>query len=497
MLLSLAVALAAVGAACWIVGEHRLQAPLRLLGGAIAGLTLGPLVLVVAGRARRGRVVAVALAVLAALALTVPAVLAHRVGTLDGVEPAGLAPLGADDQVVSVAGTDEPSAILVRRAAGASQLVADDGMAVTDLATAAGDVAALSADGRYVTVAHAGSTQVASASDPARSRTVVGTPVGLVGDVLVVRVCADERCDERGYDLRGTGPLDEPTWTVDVDVDAPVADAEGAALTIGGPAPSAADVGRQAGVLPDAVVRRAAGQGWAWVDPATGHLHGRVIAPDDGSCRVVAPASLDDDGAVPPVVAVCAAADGALTASASRDGAPLWTSDASAPGDWTVRIDGGRVIADGTQSESGTAGEIVATEHDAAWSEPGGETVAEAGPYRAQVGVDGMDVVRVTAAGQAIAHDIATGETVWAEPVSEQGGPLRGALGARTAVLLDTEARTDALDPRAATRLRVIDSATGEVTVDGWSPHPVQDVRPVSAGRALVLVDDRMLLVGV
>ncbi len=494
-MLSIAVVLAAVGAACWIVGEHQLRAVLRLLGGALAGLALAPLVLAAAGRARRAMQVAGVLAVLAALALTVPAVLAHRVGTLDGIELEGLAPLGADDQVVSVAGTEEPSAILVRRAGGASQLVTADGASVADLATVPKDVVALSADGRYVTVAHDGSTRVAAATDPSAVRTVEGTPVGLVGDVLVVRACADGRCDERGYDLGGTGSLDEPLWTVDVDVDAPVADPEGTALTIGGPALSTADVGRETGVLPHAVVRRAAGQGWAWVDPATGHVDGRLIAADGDACRVVAPASLDD-GALQPVVAVCAGTDGALTASASRDGEPVWTSAASAAGDWTVRVENGRVIADGTQAESGTVGEIVATEHSPVWIEPGGETVAEAGPYRAQVGVDGRDVVRVTAAGQVIAHDVVTGETVWAEPISEQGAALRGALAARTVVLLDAHARTDALDPSAATHLRVIDSSTGEVTVDRWSPGVIADVRPVSAGRALVLENGRMLLVG-
>lgn len=513
---ALAVALAAGGAAAWVLGEHLLSVPLRVLGGLLVAAAAVPIVLAVVGGHRR-RTIVLAVAVAAALATTGIPALMHRPGPVRGTEIDGLAPLGPDDQAVSVprassAGTattsgssagsaSGPSAILVRRADGTAQLVAPDGSSATDLGAAAGDVAALTADARYVVVVHDGATRIAPVDDPGSARTVHGRPIAVVEDVLVVRACADSLCEERGIDLSAEPPTGsgadadgDPLWAVDVDPGAPAAASEGEPLTPGAPGRPVEDVGRATGILPAAIVRPATGQGWFWVDPATGFWEGRLIAPDDAACTAVAPASFDDAGRTASVLGVCTAADGAVTVSAHAGGAPLWESDPSPAGELAVRAERGRVLAAGPLAD-GTETQLVLTEARAEWTVPGGDRLAGDGPYAAQLGLDGSVTVYVTADGEAFAADIATGATIWDTRIGDDAAPLRGSLEHGTAVLIDDAPRTSALAPAAARRLRVV-TDDGREGVRQDAVRAPTDVRPVADGRAPVVDGDRVVLVG-
>lgn len=492
---ALAVALGALGATAWVLGEHDLRAWLRLLGGALVGSAAGATVLVLLGgvlarRRRALRIAAGAVAVLAAVALTVPAILAHRGATLDGRELAHLAPLGETDRVVSVPALGHTSPVLVLRAAGGAQLVSADGRTVTDLGARKGDAAALTADGRYVLVVHGGRTRISPVTAARGGTPVAGEPVAAAGPRVVLRVCDAPTCTDRAVDP--AHPAADPAWSIDVGPDARTPDPERAPLPgPADPAPTPVAALRAAGILPATEVRYADGQGWFAVDPATGFLRGRRITGADEPCRVVAPWSRGVDGSASPVLAVCTGADGAVTVSAHRDGSPLWQSAPSAAGRWSAVAGEGRAVLEGTAAD-GTVGQLVASEAAAAWAVPG--TASAAGTYRALVGMDGRDVVRLDDGGTALDHDLVTGELVWTLPTA--GTDVRGALGSGTTVLVDDRPRTDALDPRGARRLRVVDGATGHVTVNAWSLRAPDDVRPIAGGRALVQRGRTLSLVG-
>lgn len=493
--LALAVALVALGITAWLLGEDRLSAPLRLSGGALIGLGAGVLVLAVLGRslARRPRALRIAtsaVALLTALALTIPAVAVHRAGTLGGPVLEGLEPLAADDRVVSVPGTQAPSPILVLRVSGTAQLIAADGSRADDLGAVSGDAVALTPDARAVLVVHDGTTRRAPATDPRAWTELEGEAIAAPEGLLVLRSCDETTCTDRA--VPADDPAAEPLWSIDAGPGAPGPDAEGARLPGPGAATGALAAVRDAGIVPSAAVRWTEGQGWFSVDPRTGFVHGRRIAGSEEPCRVVAPSSRTVLDEVSPVMAVCTAEDGAVTVRAHRDGSPLWESAPTAPGAWRATVSGGRTVLEGRPADGSAGGLLVISEASAAATAPGGPEAD--GAYRALVGVDGRDVVRITDDGRAVDHDLVTGELVWSAPVV--GEEVRGALGGRTTVLLDDRPREDALDPAGARRLRVVDDATGRVTVDRWSTDPPRDVRPVSAGRALVQTDDGLLLVG-
>src|SRR5699024_2011684 len=150
-------------------------------------------------------------ALVVALALTVPAVIATRVDPLADRAQVALEPLAEGDTVHSLPAAGSP--VMVRRADGPAEVLID-GVAHRVDATAH-DVLALSADGRRLVRATGASTEVllldptASTPDggfPARS--FEGTPLALVGDTIVLRSCADGFCRLSGYDL--TAP-EEPS----------------------------------------------------------------------------------------------------------------------------------------------------------------------------------------------------------------------------------------------------------------------------------------------
>lgn len=492
--LALTVILAGLGALAWVLGEDRLSAALRIGGAVLIGLAAGALavaalVRVMAGRRRTLRLTALGIAAATALALTAPFAIVQRAGELGGRALADLEPLGAEDRVVSIPGTEAMSPILVLRADGAAQLVSADGTAVTDLGASGADAVALTPDARWVLLVRDGSTRIAPVEAPTAGATVEGEPVALSEGVLALRTCDAVTCIERGMDP--AAPVGEPGWSVDVGPVPSSPDPEGARL------PAAGDDGasltgtlRASGVLPSQIVRAVAGQGWFWADPATGALSGRRIAGADEPCRVVAPQVPIDRDVPPPVLAVCTAEDGAVTARASAQGAPLWESAATVSGDWAASVSRGRVIVSGDSADGAQSGLLVASEAHLDWQVPG--TEATAGAYRALVGVDGRDVVRIDEAGTAIDDDLVTGETVWTLPT--EGDGVQGALGAGTTVLIDDRPREAALDPARARRVHVIDDATGDVTAQGWTTRGIEDVRPVAGGRALVQVDGEVRL---
>ena len=496
MWVALAVILGSLGTLAWVYGEDRLSALLRILGAAAIGLAVGALVVaalvrVLSARRRALRLTALGVAAATALALTVPFALAQRAGELGGRQLTDLEPLRADDRVVSVPGTEAPSPILVLRADGTAQLIAADGTAVTDLGAAAGDAVGLTPDGRWVLLVRDGSTRIAPVDAPAQGTTVDGEPVALSDGVLALRTCDAATCIERGVDP--AAPAGEPGWSIDVGPAPSSPDPEGPTLpAVGDDGASLVGTLRASGILPSEIVRAVAGQGWFWADPATGHLSGRRIAGADEPCRVVAPQTALAQDVPPPVLAVCTGEDGAVTARASADGAPLWESAPTAPGTWSASITRGRAIVSGSSADGAQSGLLVASEAHADWRVPG--TEATAGSYRALVGVDGRDVVRIDDAGLVIDDDLVTGETVWT--LETEGDDMRGALGAGTTVLIDDRAREAALDPAGARRVRVIDDATGDVVAQGWTVRAVEDLRPVSGGRALAQVGGEVRLLG-
>ena len=510
--LGLAVVLLALAGISALLGGHFLLGALRLAAGVLAGAGLGVLLIALLGgrlRRRTRTLLAAGLALVVALALTVPAVLATRVDSLGSAAAAEIAPLGEGDTVASAPGGQGP--VLVRRADGTAQLL-EPATGAREVESAAGDVLALSADGTRlvqvsgeVTRVHelgGGSDAEGSGAGEAGGRSapveVAGTPLALDGDLLVVRDCEEDVCRVRGIDLAAP---DEPLWTVMDAEETRGPDQAGLALPARAEAPPGLlDAVAATGVLPSVPLRFDPAQGWLQIDAATGFPVGRVLAPADADCRIAAtpappdPQSVQEQG--PLVLTVCAGEDGALTATAFRDGAPLWESAPSPAGDWTVLLEAGRVLASGTEAGTTTEGEILASEHGADWTAPGGDGVAQAEAFTARIGIDGTRMVLTNEAGQLLAYDTATGTNSWTLPLDDPEAEVRGGLASGTAVVLDEIAREEPLDPRGAQRLRVITAEDGEVSDELVLDEEVTAWHPLSGGRALISTDEGAVLLG-
>ena len=498
-MLGLAVVLLALAGIGALLGDHLLLGALRLAAGMLAGAGVGALVLALLGgrmRARPRRMLAAGLALAVALALTVPAVLATRADTLEDAASATLAPLREGDAVHSA--PDGQGPVLVRRGDGTAQLVSAE-TGVQEIGAAPEDVLALSADGTRLVHVADDLTRVHDLADGlGEAAEVPGTPLALDGDVLVVRACEDGTCRISGIDL---GAPTEPLWTVGDAEETRGPDPAGAELPArSGEAPGLLDAVAATGVLPAVPLRFDPGQGWLQIDPATGFPVGRVLAPADADCRIAAtpaphdPQSLQEPG--PLVLTACAGEDGELTATAYEDGEVRWESDASPAGEWTVRLEGGRVLASGTEAGTTAEGEILASERQAGWEAPGGEGVAEAEAFTARIGIDGTAMVVTNGAGQLLAYDSASGANLWTLPLGSPEAEVTGTLGAGTAVALDEVPREHPLDPRGARRLRVIDAADGTVTEELETAEEVTQLRPLSGGRALVSTEEQAVLLG-
>ncbi|WP_422115595.1 PQQ-binding-like beta-propeller repeat protein [Brachybacterium sp. UNK5269] len=327
--------------------------------------------------------------------------------------------------------------------------------------------------------------------------TLDGVPVALDGHRIVLRRCAGELCELSGVDL--TAP-DRALWTLGDTAAARGIDPAGIEV----PArpdrpPGPLDAARATGVLPAVPLRFDPAQGWIQLDAATGFPVGRILAAPEDPCRITVtgepPRALDPLQPVPLVLTVCSAPDGALRAAAFRAGERLWQSQASPGGDWSVRLDQGRVLATGTEAGTATVGEIVASEHRAAWTAPGADQGAWASTFTARLGIDGARMIVTNQAGQLVAYDTADGADAWTLPLPTDAG-VRGSLAAGTAVVLDPAARQRPLAPRGAQRLRVIDADRGAVVVETVLADQVDAVHPVGGGRALVTADGHSLLLG-
>jgi outer membrane protein assembly factor BamB len=196
------------------------------------------------------------------------------------------------------------------------------------------------------------------------------------------------------------------------------------------------------------------------------------------------------------VLTACTAEDGALTATALRDGRVLWESAPSPAGQWSVRLDTGRVLATGTEEGTDAEGEILASERDADWTAPGADGVRQAEAFTARIGIDGTRMVLTNEAGQLLAYDTASGANSWTLPLDAPEGEVRGGLAAGTAVVLDELERERPLDPRGAQRLRVITAQDGAVTEELLLDEEIRALHPASGGRALVTTDQRTVLLG-
>lgn len=502
--LGAAVLLLAVAGICALLGEHFLLGVLRLAAGVLAGLGVGAALLALVGnRLRRRSRVLLAGGVAAALmlALTVPAVLATRLDPLSEQALVTAEAVADGDTVHSLPEPGTP--VLVRRADGGAQLL--DGTGSRSLEALPEDVLALSADGTRLVRATGTGTEVilldptASAPDGGfPAQTFEGTPLALAGDLLVLRHCTEGTCRLSGYDL--TDPA-APLWTLLDAEQTRGVDPLGVEVAARPDAqPGLLDAARATGVLPAVPLRFDPAQGWVQLDPATGFPVGRILVAPEEDCRISAtgpsPHPQDPLREVPLVLAVCSGEDGALTATAHQDGTVLWESAPSPAGDWSVRIDQGRVLATGTEAGTETAGEIVASEQRAEWTAPGAEGVAQAEAFTSRIGIDGRAMVVANASGQLVAYETATGANIWTLPLSSPDATVSGRLSAGTAVVLDPVARTSPLDPRGAQRLRVIDTETGEVTDEAIIDGDVGPVRPVGGGRALVTVDGESLRFG-
>ena len=159
-------------------------------------------------------------------------------------------------------------------------------------------------------------------------------------------------------------------------------------------------------------------------------------------------------------------------------------------------MDQGRVLAEGTEAGAEVAGEIIASEQQAAWSAPGGEGVQEASAFTARIGIDGAAMVVTNEAGQLLGYDTADGTNLWTLPLTAPGTPVRGTLEAGTAVVLDEVVREEPLDPRGAQRVQVLDAASGEVSLEARTAEEIGAVHALGGGRALVTVGERTLLLG-
>ena len=510
--LGLAVVSLALAGICALLGDHFLLGALRLAAGVLAGTGLGVLLLALLGRRlrrRTRRLLAGALALVVALALTVPAVHASRVGSLESAAAAEIAPLGEGDKVASAPNGQGP--VLVRRADGTAQLVGA-GAEASEVEAAPDDVLALSSDGTRlvqvtgeVTRVHelgGGSDAAGDGSDApdggAAPVELPGQSLALSGDTLVLRACEDGVCRVRGVDL--TAP-DEPLWTVMDAEETRGPDQAGLALPARAEAPPGLlDAVAATGVLPSVPLRFDPAQGWLQIDAATGFPVGRVLAPADADCRIAAtpappdPQSVQEQG--PLVLTACSGEDGALTATAFRDGVELWESAPSPPGTWSARLEHGRVLATGTEEGTEVEGEIIASERQADWTAPGGDGVAQAARFTTRIGIDGERMVVANESGQLVAYDTAAGTNPWTLPLPSGGDGVRGALGEGTAAVLDPVERTAPLAPRGAQRLRVVHADSGEVLVDERTTQDVMRLDPVGGGRALVTLEGRTVLLG-
>ena len=242
------------------------------------------------------------------------------------------------------------------------------------------------------------------------------------------------------------------------------------------------------------------GQGWVQLDPETGFPIGRILVGPEEECRIAvtgeAVAAPDPLHPAPLVLTVCSADDGALTATAFRDGAVLWEIAPSPAGAWSVRLDQGRVLATGTAEGSDTAGEIIASEQRADWTAPGGEGLEQVAAFTARIGIDGAAMVVTNESGQLLAYELAGGANTWTLPLASPDAEVRGTLADGIAVVLDSVVRERPLQPRGTQRLRVIDVTTGEVNLEVLLAEQVDAVRAVGGGRALVTVEGETLLLG-
>ena len=506
--LGLAVVLLALAGICALLGAHFLLGALRLAAGILAGLGFGAALLALLGAllsarlAPRPRILfagGTALAVM--LVLTVPAVLATRLDPLADQAAVSIDALAEGDTVHSLPAAGTP--VLVRRADGSAQLLDDTG--ARHLEATPGDVLALSADGARLVPATGATTEVLLLDPTAStvdggfpSQTFDGTPLALTGDVLVQRHCEEGTCRLSGYDL--TAP-EEPLWTILDAAETHGVDPAGTEVAARPDAPPGLlDAARITGTLPAVPLRFDPAQGWVQLDPASGFAVGRILAGPEEECRIAAtgpsPQPQDPLREAPLVLTACSDEDGALTATAFRDGEVLWESAASPAGEWSVRLDQGRVLATGTEAGVETAGEIIASAQRAEWTAPGAEGVAQAEAFSARVGIDGGAMIIANASGQLVAYDTADGANTWTLPLTSPDAVVRGSLGVGTAVVLDPVVREHPLDPRGAQRLRVIEASTGEVTVERIGGQQVEALHPVGGGRALVTVDGESLLLG-
>lgn len=511
--IAVAVALLALAGVAALLGDHLLLGALRILAGVLAAAGAGALVLGLASRllapgpARSvlPRVLAASVAVLLGLALTLPPLLASRPTPLDRLAVATLPALGETDRVVSLPIPHSP--VLVLRADGTASLLR--GARVDAVTAHPGDVLALSAEGSRLVRIGDGVTVVSDLPEdgaPVEAVSLPGAPLALDGNLLVLRTCADGSCWISGHDL-AAGAQAPALWTTSDGAGeephaAPGPDPSGVPVPLDAGEPAdLLEALRSTGILPAVPLRFDPDQGWLQLDPTTGFPLGNVLTDPAQDCRIAVTAApparsgtLPDPA--PQVLTVCGDADGALTATAHREGAVLWRSDPSPAGTWTVQLGHGRVIAVGTEQGSAVAGEIVAAQDRAAWVAPGGAALRDASALTARIGIDGARMVVINDAGQLIGYDTSHGTTLWALAVQGPVDEVRGSLAAGTAVVVDEARRTAALDPREGRRLRVIDAATGEVTVEAVLARPPEASVPVGTGMALVTDGDRTHLVG-
>ncbi|MGO1286769.1 MAG: outer membrane protein assembly factor BamB family protein [Brachybacterium sp.] len=503
--LGAAVAMLALAGICALLAEHFLLGALRLAAGLLAGAGLGTTLLALLGSRLRPRprtVIALVTAAALALALTLPAVLATRIAPLAEQAMTTIDALGDGDTVHSLPEPEAP--VLVRREGGGAELL--DELGARHLEAAPEDVIALAADGTRAVHARATTTEVLTLDRTASggadgglpSLTLDGTPLALDGDLIVLRHCEDGTCRLSGHDL--TAPAD-PLWTLLDAEETRGTDPAGAEVPARlGQAPGLLDAVRTTGVLPSVPLRFDPAQGWVQLDIATGFPVGRILAAPEEECRITTTAptatALDPLHATPLVLTACSAEDGALTATAFREGEVLWESAPSPPGEWSVRLDGDTVLATGTEAGTDVPGEIVASGQRGDWAAPGGEGVRQASAFTSRIGIDGAAMVVTNDSGQLVAYDTADGTNLWTLPLTSPDAAVRGALGSGAAVVLDTVVREEPLEPRGAQRLRVIDAMTGEVAVEMLISEEVGAVHAVGGGRALVTVGGETLLLG-
>ena len=161
-----------------------------------------------------------------------------------------------------------------------------------------------------------------------------------------------------------------------------------------------------------------------------------------------------------------------------------------------MRLDGATVLATGTEEGAEVAGEIVATGQHAAWAAPGGDGVRQASAFTARIGIDAAAMVVTNDVGQLLAYDTVDGTNLWTLPLTSPDAEVAGSLAQGTAVVRDSLERQTPLTPRGAERLRVLDAASGEVTVDTEVAERIEAAHPLGGGRALVTVDGQALLLG-